>query len=52
MRLQYGTVTKDSNVVIARVLNSFKCQQNAEDRELSDYFKRLISHLQTLYNRT
>ena len=51
VRLQDGTVTNDPKVVIEEVLNSFKRQDNAEDRELSDYTKQLISHLPKLYNR-
>ena len=34
------------------MLNSFKRQHNAEDGELSDYTKHLMSHLPQLYNRT
>ena len=34
------------------VLNSFKRQHNAEDRELSDYTKNLISYLPKVYNGT
>ena len=49
VRLQDGTVTK---VVVEEVVNSFKQQHNAEDRDLSDYTKHLISHLPKLYNPT
>ena len=45
-------MTNSSNEIIEEVLNSFKCQHNAEDRESSDYTKNLISHLPPLYNRT
>ena len=51
VRLQDGTLTNDPKVVIEEVLNSFKRQQNAEDGELSDYTKHLISHLPQVYNR-
>ena len=51
VRLQDGTVTNNPKVVIEEVLTSFKSQHNAEDAELSDYTKHLISHLPQLYNR-
>ena len=52
VRLQDGTVTNDPNVVMEEVLNGFQRQHNTEDGELSDYTKKLISHLPTLHNRT
>ena len=51
-RFPDSTVTNDPNVVLEEVLNSFKRQHNTDDEELSDYTKKLISHLPTLYNRT
>ena len=52
VRLQNSTVTNDSKVVLEEVLNSFQCQHNTEDEELSAYTEILISHLPNLYNRT
>ena len=45
-------MTIDPNMVIEEVLNSFKRQHNAEEGELSDYTKNLISLVPTLYNQT
>ena len=52
VRAQDGTVCNNSKVVIEEVLNSFKRQHNAEDGELSEYTKNLISQPPNLYNRT
>ena len=52
VRLQDGTVTNDPSVVMEEVLSSFKRQHNTEDGELSNYSKKLTSHLPTIYNRT
>ena len=52
VRLQDGTVTNDPKVVLEEGLNSFLCQHNTEDGELSAYTEELISHLPRLYNRT
>ena len=51
------TETNNPKVVTGEVLNSFKRQHNAEDGELSDYNKNLISHCTTVrknekYNAT
>ena len=51
VRLQDGTLTNNPKDVIEEVLNTFKRRHNAEDGELSDYTKNLISHLPTLYNQ-
>ena len=51
-RLQDGTVTKDANVVLEEVLNSFLRQHNTEDGEQSADMEELLSHLPKLYNRT
>ena len=45
VRLEDGTVTNDPRVAVREVLHSFKREHNAEDGELSDYTKNLISHL-------
>ena len=52
VRLQDGTVTNDSKVVLEEVLNSFQRQHNTEDGELSAYMEELLLHLPKLYNRT
>ena len=52
VRLQDSTVTNDPNVVIEELLHGFKRLHNAEDGELSDYTKHLISHLPQVYNQT
>ena len=52
VHLQDGTVTNDRKVVLEEVLNSFQCQHNIEDGELSAYTEELISHPPSLYNRT
>ena len=51
VRPQDGTVTNLPKVVIEEVSNSFKRQYNAQDGELSDYTKHLISHLPQLEKR-
>ena len=45
-------MTNDPKVVLEEVLNSFLRQHNTEDRKLSPYTEKLISHLPKLYNRT
>ena len=45
-------MTNDPEVVLEEVLNSFLCQHNTEDGELSAYTEEPISHLPKLYNRT
>ena len=45
-------MTNDPKVVIEEVVSSLKRRHNAEDRELSDYTKHLISQLSKPYNRT
>ena len=52
VRFQDVMVTNNPKMIIEEVVNSFQRQHNAEDGELSNYTKNLISHLSKLCNLT